>query len=62
MLYWAYNIHKFQGNTLDMAVIDLGKGKECSGMNLVALSSVRKLEILFLHPFSFEHLVKVSNY
>jgi len=58
MLSWAFTIHKSQGKTLDRAVIDLGKAKKCTGMTLVALSRVRKLEQMLLKPFGLERLEK----
>ena len=42
-------------------MIDLGKGEKCSGMILVALSRVHKLENLILHPFLFKRLNKVKK-
>lgn len=60
-LSWAFTIHKAQGKTLDLAVIDLGKSEKCSGMTLVALSRVRGLKDLLLKPFSMERLDKVNK-
>ena len=37
MLSWAITIHKPQGRTLELAVIDLGTIEKCCGMSLVAL-------------------------
>ena len=61
MLSWAYTIHKSQGKTLDKVVIDLGTTERCSGMTLVALSRVRKLQHLLLRPFSYERLKKINK-
>lgn len=61
MLSWAYTIHKSQGKTLDLAIIDLGKSEKCSGMTLVALSRVHKLSHLMIHPISLERLQKVNR-
>ena len=54
MIYWAYTIQKSQGNTLDIAIIYLGKSEKCSGMTLVALSRVNKLSHLLLRPVSLK--------
>jgi len=59
MLAWAYTIHKSQGKTLSKVVIDLGNSEKCCGMT-VALSRVRRLEYLSLHPFSFEGLKRIN--
>jgi len=61
MLSWAFTIHKSQGKTLDRAVINPGKVEKCTGMTLVALSRVRKLEHMLLKPFSLERLEKVNK-
>ena len=61
VLSWAFTIHKSQGKTLDQVVIDLGKSEKCSGMTLVALSRVRRLNDLLLKPFSLERLKKTNN-
>ena len=54
MLSWAITIHKSQGRTLELAVIDLGTSEKCCDMSLVALSSVNKLNNILLKPFSYE--------
>ena len=61
MLSSAMTIHKSQGRTLDMAVIDLGSSEKCCGMSLVALSRVKNLNNILLKPFSFERLRKINK-
>ena len=61
MLSWAITIHKPQGRTLEMAIIDLGNSKKYAGMTLVALSHVKKLENILLHYFLYERLKKVNK-
>jgi ATP-dependent exoDNAse (exonuclease V) alpha subunit len=47
-LGYAWTIHKSQGQTLEAAVIDLGRGAFAHGMTYVALSRVTTAEGLFL--------------
>ena len=54
MFSWAYTMQKYQGKTLYLAIIYLGKSKKCSGITLVAQSPVRKISHLLLFPISFE--------
>ena len=60
-LSWAITIHKYQGLTLELAVIDLGTGEKCCGMSLVALSRVRKINNISLKPFSYERPRKINK-
>lgn len=60
-LAFAITIHKSQGQTLERAIVDVGRDENCLGLFLVALSRVRKLEDLLLHPFSFDRLLKVND-
>jgi ATP-dependent DNA helicase PIF1 len=51
ILAWAITIHKSQGSSLDMAVIDIGRGIFECGQTYVALSRLRRLEGLYLKSF-----------
>ena len=44
ILSWSVTINKFQGITLEMAIIDLGSSKKFSGVTLVALSYLKNLK------------------
>ncbi len=48
VLAWAITIHKMQGQTVESATIDLGRGAFDSGMTYVALSRVKSMEGLRL--------------
>ena len=58
VLSWAITIHKSQGRTLELAVIDLGISEKLCGMSLVALSRVKKLKKIMFKSFSYELLKK----
>ena len=60
-LAWSMTIHKSQGLTLSKAEIDLGDSEKISGLSYVALSRVRALGDLVLHPMSFDRLSKIRN-
>ncbi len=47
-LAWAVTIHKSQGQTLDSAVLDFGRGAFADGQAYVAFSRIRSLEGVFL--------------
>ena len=53
MLSWTIKIRMSQGHTSELAVIDLGTSEKCCGMSLVVLSFVKKLNNIFLKPFSY---------
>jgi hypothetical protein len=55
-LAYAMTIHKSQGQTLDKAVIDLGKSERSLGLTFVALSRVRHIKDLVIAPCSYERL------
>lgn len=45
---YAITIHKSQGLTLDLAIVDIGPKESAAGMSYVALSRVRRLEDLMI--------------
>ena len=47
-LAWAVTIHKSQGQTLDAAVLDFGRGAFANGQAYVAFSRIRTLDGVFL--------------
>ena len=53
MLSRAITIHKSQGRTLELAVIDLGNSENCCGMSLVVLSRLKNLNAILPKPFSY---------
>ena len=61
MISWAYTIHKYQGKTLDLAIIYLGEIDKCFGMTSVVISCVRKLSHSLLRPISIERLQKINR-
>ena len=61
-LAWAVTIHKFQGMTLDKAVIDVGRKEFSSGLTFVACSRVRHMcDLLFVPPFPFQQVANLSK-
>ena len=61
ILSCAYTVHKYQEETLYLAIIYLGKSEKCSGMTVATLSCVRKLSHFLLFPISFERLKKINR-
>jgi hypothetical protein len=60
-LCWATTIHKAQGLTLDKAVVNVGKQDFSCGLTYVALSRVRQLQDLCVHPIDFQRLQAISK-
>ena len=56
----AITFHKVQGYTLDRFVIKLGASEDVFGLTYVALSRVRELSHLRLHPFLYKRLLLKS--
>ena len=61
-LSWAFTIHKSQGKTLELLVIDLGAGEKYSGFMLVALSRFGMVKHFLLKLLDFKELRKVNTY
>ena len=57
----AITIHKSQGQTLQKAVIDIGKAELSAGCTFVALSRVKSLEDILIQPMSFERLQAIAR-
>ena len=58
---WGWTIHKCQGMTLDLALVDLGEADFTSGLTYVALSRVRKLTHLLLEPFQWNRYESIGE-
>ena len=50
-LAWAITIHKSQGDSLDTAVIDIGKSELACGCTYVAWSRLRKINDCLAKPY-----------
>ena len=57
----ALTVHKSQGLTLDSVYIDLGSSEFTVGLTFVALSRVKKWEILFLKPITEERYKEIGK-
>ena len=60
-LRYAITIHKCQGQTLQKAVIDIGKSELAAGCTFVALSRLPSLRCGLIQPMSFQRLKSISN-
>jgi ATP-dependent DNA helicase PIF1 len=60
-LAYALTIHKSQGQTIDKAVIDLGKSEQSLGLTFVALSRLRNFRDFLIYPFALDRLNKISQ-
>ena len=60
-LAYAMTIHKSQGQTLDRAVVHLGKKERSLGLAFVALSRVRHILHLAVIPCPYERLYKIRD-
>jgi ATP-dependent DNA helicase PIF1 len=53
---WALTIHKCQGMTLDLCIMDIGKKIFANGQTYVALSRVKSIEGLYLIDFNYKKI------
>ncbi len=60
-LRYAITIHKCQGQTLQKAVIDIGKSELAAGTTFVAISRLPRLQCGLIQPMSFERLKAISG-
>ena len=60
-LSYALTIHKSQGQTIQKAVIDLGKKEQSLGLTFVALSRLKNFKDFLIKPFTLERLNKISQ-
>ena len=60
-LRYAVTIHKSQGQTLQKAVIDIGKSELSPGSTFVGISRLRKLEDGLFQPMTFDRLKKIGQ-
>ena len=60
-LCWAITMHKSQGQTMDKAVVDLGKSESKPGLTFVRLSRAKRLVDLPIEPMPLERLSKISD-
>ena len=61
VLSQACTIHKPQGGTLYLAVIDIGNSEKCCGIKLVSLSQVLELGHFLLKKFTIKLLAKINR-
>ena len=57
----ACTVHKSQGLSFDEVFVDMGKNEYTPGLSFVALSRCRKLQNLYLKPFSLERFKLVGD-
>ena len=60
-LCWAITMHKSQGQTMDKAVVDLGKSKSTAGLTFVCLSRAKRLVDLLIEPMPLKRLSKIGD-
>ena len=60
-LCWAITMHKSQGQTMDKAVVDLGKSESTAGLTSVCLSRAKRLAGLLIEPMPLETLSKIGD-
>ena len=60
-LAYAMTIHKSQGKTLELVVVDLGTTEMTQGLTFVALSRVTHINSLCIKDHSYERLKRLAN-
>ena len=61
-LAWAIAIHKSQGQTYDIAVVDLGDKELSLGLTYVALSRVKKASgLLMVGNYSEDRIMSINK-
>ena len=62
-LCWAIPMHKSQEQTMDKAVVDLGKSESTAGLTFVCLSRAKRLRLvdLLIEPMPLERLSKIDH-
>ena len=53
---FAITVHKAQGSTFDMGIIDFGENEFALGMAYTQLSRFKDINRLLIHPFSYERV------
>ena len=54
-------MHKSQRQTMDKAVVDLGKSESTAGLTFVCLSRAKRLVDLLIEPMPLERLSKIGD-
>ena len=54
-------MHKPQGQTLDKAVIDLGKKEACTGLTFVCLSRAKRIDDLLVTVMPFNRIGRLGQ-
>ena len=54
-------MHKSQGQTMDKAVVNLGKSESTAGLTFVCLSRAKRLVDLLIEPMPLERLSKIGD-
>ena len=60
-LCWAITIHKSQDQTVDKAVIGLGKSEATAGLTILCLSRAKRLLDILVEPMPFDRLSKLGE-
>ena len=60
-LCWSITMHKSHGQTMDKAVVDLGKSESTAALTFVCLSRAKRLVDLLIEPMPLERLSKIGD-